>query len=259
MNSLGERLALARKRAGLRQDDVAAEFKISRVNVSQWESNTTKPDTDRLPILAKIYGTTVDWLMTGVGATPEKKHQAKPSLISSYDPDSAHDDGHEDHGYSRERWKPEVAGAIPEIDAKLGAGNGQVGEIINIAVGRNGSVSGHPVLAEWLLPEHFLRHELKVQTSQSIIQEVIGDSMVPTYQPGDRVIIDLTQNRLVSDAVYAISDGDSEPQIKRLQRVPFSDPIEVIIISDNPALEKFRVELSRLTIIGRVCGVVSRR
>jgi phage repressor protein C with HTH and peptisase S24 domain len=89
--------------------------------------------------------------------------------------------------------------------------------------------------------------------------EVIGDSMTPTYQPGDRVLIDLMQNTFVADTVYAISDGYSEPQIKRLQRVPFSNPTQVRIISDNTSLETFTADLSQVTIIGRICGHIARK
>ncbi len=120
-------------------------------------------------------------------------------------------------------------------------------------------MSGHRVVAEWLFPPEFLRSEAKASKNDTIVMEIIGDSMVPTYQPGDRVLVDLSQQTLVSDTVYAISDGMSGPQIKRLQRVPFSDPPQVIIISDNPALQSFQVELERLTIIGRICAVVARR
>lgn len=84
--------------------------------------------------------------------------------------------------------------------------------------------------------------------------------MIPTYQPGDRVLVDLTQNELVADStVYVISDGQSPPQINRLTRILFSDPPEVDIISDNVDQAKQRVELDRLVIIGRVCGLVARR
>jgi phage repressor protein C with HTH and peptisase S24 domain len=44
-----------------------------------------------------------------------------------------------------------------------------------------------------------------------------------------------------------------------LQRVPFSDPPQVIIISDNPNLERFTVDLERITIIGRIVGHIARK
>jgi hypothetical protein len=183
----------------------------------------------------------------------------KTRLVSSFDPDA--DAAHEDqphHGYTREHWRAHVNGAIPEIDVKLGAGEGIIGDVINLPVGP-ANVSGHQVIAEWLIPDLYLRNEAKASPGHTLIMEVIGDSMFPTYMPGDRVIVDLSQNKVVADTVYAISDGYSEPQIKRLQRVPFSEPTQVRIISDNPALEAFTVELDRLTVIGRICGHISRK
>lgn len=180
-------------------------------------------------------------------------------FIPSFDPDEYDDSGSEGGaGFTREHWRPHVNDALPELDVKLGAGEGAVGEVINLPVG-NASISGHRVIAEWLIPKDYLRSEAKASPSHTVVMEVIGDSMYPNYMPGDRVIVDLSQNRFVSDTVYSISDGASEPQIKRLQRVPFSDPVQVKIISDNPALETFTVELERLIIIGRICGHIARR
>ncbi|MUZ56521.1 S24 family peptidase [Agrobacterium vitis] len=181
----------------------------------------------------------------------------RPSLIPSFDPDAI-DAGEVESGYSREYWHPSTKGALPEIDGKLGAGEGAVGTVINIPAGTN-TISGHRVIAEWVVPENYLFNEAKASPNHTIVMEVIGDSMSPTYQPGDRVLIDLNQNSMVSDTVYAISDGFVEPQIKRLQRVPFSDPPQVIIISDNPNLQPFTVPLEKLTIIGRICGIIARR
>lgn len=181
------------------------------------------------------------------------------SLVSSFDPDAPEDaEVKPERGYARERWQPEVRGALPELDGRLGAGEGSVGEIISLPI-QNGVVSGHRVVAEWLLPQSYLRDEIKASPGHTIVMEVIGDSMTPTYQPGDRVLIDLLQNSFVADTVYAISDGYSEPQIKRLQRVPFSNPTQVRIISDNPALETFSADLSQVTIIGRICGHIARK
>ena len=180
---------------------------------------------------------------------------SKPRLVSSFDPD---DDVQSGNGYTREHWKPHTSGAIPELDVKLGAGNGTIGEVINLPVGDN-SVSGHKVIREWLIPVDYLQDEIKASPRHSTIMEVIGDSMQPTYLPGDRVIVDLSQDTMSTDTVYAISYDDEPPQIKRLQKVPFSDPKQVKIISDNPILETFSVELDKLTIIGRICGHIARK
>ena len=183
--------------------------------------------------------------------------RAKRSMISSFDPDI--EEANYERAYTREFWKPRVPGAVPEVDMKLGAGEGTVGEIISLPAG-NGAISGHRVIAEWLMPEDYLHNEAKVSPNNTIIQEIKGDSMVPNYMPGDRVIIDLSQNEMTTDTVYAISyEGVGEPQIKRLQRVPMSKPPQVMIISDNPSLKDFTVEIADVHIIGRICGVVARR
>lgn len=179
--------------------------------------------------------------------------KGRTKLVGSYDPDADEND----EGYSHETWKPRIAGARPEIDVRLGAGEGSVGQMLTI--GSNGGMTGHRVVAEWVLPEAFMVGVMEANAARTIIMEVVGDSMQPTYQPGDRVMVDLAQTRMVADTVYAISDGFSEPQIKRLQRIPFSNPPRVNIISDNPALDNFEAELERVHIIGRICGVIARR
>lgn len=184
---------------------------------------------------------------------------ANKNLVSSFDPDDSESANYEgEQAFLRESWEPHISGAIPELDGRLGAGQGSVGEVINLPI-QSGTASGHRIIAEWVLPQGYLRNEMKASPAHTIVMEVIGDSMAPTYQPGDRVLIDLQQNQLVTDTVYAISDGFSEPQIKRLQRVPFSSPTQVRIISDNPSLETFTANLEQLTIIGRICGHIARK
>lgn len=214
------------------------------------------PRKDTLEQLAPVLGTTAQWLQYG----DESVAARSGKLTTTFDPDILDDSEDEEieASYSREHWKPGIVGALPELDARLGAGNGSVGEVIALPV-TGGSISGHRVVAEWLLPQRYLREEVKASPNHTVIMEVVGDSMQPTYMPGDRVLVDLSQNSLSSDTVYAISDGFAEPQIKRLQRVPFSDPTEVRIISDNPMLETFTAELSQLTIIGRICGHIARK
>lgn len=263
MDSLGNRIRGRRKQLGITQEQVAAAFGIKRVSVTQWEGDTTAPERDKIAKLAQLLKCDPEWLLTGRGRAPIKDDLVEgirdKRLVASFDPDSAdHHNGEEHSGYTREHWRPGMKGALPEIDVKLGAGEGAIGEVINLPVGRD-NVSGHRVIGEWVIPQEYLRSEAKVSPAHTIVMEVVGDSMFPTYMPGDRVIVDLSQNRFVSDTVYAISDGASEPQIKRLQRVMFSDPVQVDIISDNPHLKTITVELDRLVIIGRICGHIARK
>lgn len=66
-SELWQRLVAARKRAKLTQQDVADEFGISRVAVSQWEAadplKRTSPEHSRLAGLSRITGHPLWWLM----------------------------------------------------------------------------------------------------------------------------------------------------------------------------------------------------
>lgn len=234
------------------QEALADALDLSRATINRLANDHSQLKRERAEKLAVLLGARVEDLMLN-------RPPVKQNLVSSFDPDDGEESQQEEiASYSREHWKPSVDGALPEVDVKLGAGSGVVGETINIPVGRE-IVSGHAVVAEWLIPLQYLRNEAKASPNHTLVMEVIGDSMQPTYMPGDRVLVDLSQTSMSSDTVYAISDGQSEPQIKRLQRVPFSDPVEVRIISDNPNLDRFTVELERLTILGRIVGHIARK
>lgn len=222
---------------------------VTRGAVGNWEQG--KPvGIDSLSAICELSGVNLDWLAYGRGAPRD--------LIRTFDPDAQDETHNTEATFGSHNWKPSSTGALPELDVKIGAGQGSIGEFLQVSIGAD-TVWAHRVVAEWTFPESYLREEVKASPNRTIVMEVIGDSMTPTYLPGDRVLVDLAQRQMISDTVYVISDGFSEPQIKRLQRVPFSNPPEIKIISDNKALETFQVKLSDLHIIGRVCGQIARR
>jgi transcriptional regulator with XRE-family HTH domain len=63
--SLASRLRTLREHANLGQADVAAELDVSIPTVSEWESGKTAPSLRRIPVLAKLYGVTADYLLIG--------------------------------------------------------------------------------------------------------------------------------------------------------------------------------------------------
>lgn len=242
------KLRILREQKKLSQAQLAERVGTSQPQIKRLEDGERKLTKEWAERIAPHLDVSAESLLF-----PDKTESGwhKPSLVSSYDPDH-------DNGYSGENWKPSIEGAIPEIDVKLGAGQGAVGEVLSIG-NNDEKISAHRVIAEWVLSEAFVKHELRASPKTTVIMEVIGDSMTPTYQPGDRVIVNLAQTEHITDTVYAISDGYGEPQIKRLQRIPFTDPARVKIISDNPNLETFEVELAMIRIIGRISGHIARK
>ena len=99
----------------------------------------------------------------------------------------------------------------------------------------------------------FIKSWLKtVATSEAacILMEIDGDSMRPTLESGDMVLVDQGRQDLISDGIYAFGEGDVI-NIKRLQRVHPN----IRIVSDNPDRDLYpsrEVDPSDIRIIGRV-------
>ena len=72
---VAERLAALRKRAGLSQGDVSERLNVSRQAVSRWETGFTVPSTDNLSRLGRLYGVTLDELLSYSAALPPEKPQ----------------------------------------------------------------------------------------------------------------------------------------------------------------------------------------
>lgn len=72
---LAERLTALRKRAGLSQGDVAERLNVSRQAVSRWETGFTVPSTDNLSRLGRLYGVTLDELLSYSAPLPPEKPQ----------------------------------------------------------------------------------------------------------------------------------------------------------------------------------------
>ena len=63
--TLGERIALARKQAGLSQEQLGEQLGVSRQAVSKWESGQTNPDVAYIAELCRLFGVSSDWLLLG--------------------------------------------------------------------------------------------------------------------------------------------------------------------------------------------------
>lgn len=76
--SAGARLARLRRAQNITQEELAERLGISRQAVSKWESDLAYPETDKLLTLSRLYGCTVDYLLTGeepVPPCPEPKSE----------------------------------------------------------------------------------------------------------------------------------------------------------------------------------------
>ena len=81
--TFGEKLQRLRQKAGMSQDALAEQLHVSRQAVSRWERDETMPETDKVVLLADLFGVTTDYLLRQqaeaqapqtADAQPERKH-----------------------------------------------------------------------------------------------------------------------------------------------------------------------------------------
>ena len=77
--TLSEKIAYCRKKAGLSQEELAAQVGVSRQAVSKWELGDASPDIGKLLALAKAFGVTTDWLLSEEGPAQEEGPTPDPA------------------------------------------------------------------------------------------------------------------------------------------------------------------------------------
>lgn len=77
--NFSDRLKEIRKNAGLSQEQLAEKIGVSRQAVTKWELGKGLPDIENIVIIAELFKTTLDEL---VSAVPRKKEQAPESYAS---------------------------------------------------------------------------------------------------------------------------------------------------------------------------------
>lgn len=75
MKTLGERIQYLRKEAGLTQTALAKKIKVSHTQMARYEIKGVQPPADVLKLLADVFNTSVDYLISG-----DKDQKAKAAL-----------------------------------------------------------------------------------------------------------------------------------------------------------------------------------
>lgn len=178
-----------------------------------------------LVAIADACGVTLDWLLRG-----------EPSEIPAERPLTAPEPAHE---------IPSIS--VPFLQSEASAGTG----IEPVEWGKDVEVS---------VPIDFLHSLIGFIPKQIFFMKVRGDSMTPTIQTGDTVIINYAQSPL-RDGIYAISVNG----MAMIKRIGMKSPKTYSIISDNPFYERFDVSIkdicwgtaqpdAEVRVIGRVIG-----
>ncbi len=98
-HSIGQTIAELRKEKGWTQIELAEKLQVSDKAVSKWEKDTGAPSVEFFPMLAELFGVSIDYIMTGRKPEPEIITMSKielcaknddPNLLENFSFQSAH-------------------------------------------------------------------------------------------------------------------------------------------------------------------------
>jgi len=102
--------------------------------------------------------------------------------------------------------------------------------------------------------KEWVRTKLNVDPRNLLLIAAVGDSMTPTLEDSDLLLVDLSEPRFRHDGIYVLR-RENLLEVKRLQRRPDGS---LSIISDNPAYAPAIVAGDTIQIIGRVIWAAGR-
>lgn len=201
-----------------RASQMADFLEISKSTISQCRKRGTFP-TEWAFRIAQGNNLSTDWLLTGKGQPYIIKEMTdNPLLLNSTSSRSS-----DNYDY------------IPMVETTLSAGGG--------AFVQSEGVEGYYAFRKsWI-------KRVSSSTKDLVLMRITGDSMSPTIQDRDTVMIDIGRKNIKEGSVYAIR-LDSTVLIKRLA---FRPGDKFLIISDNKNdYQPYEVSSSELKVIGQV-------
>lgn len=126
---LNEKIHHCRRKAGLSQEALAERIGVSRQAISKWETGEASPEISKLPLLAKAFGVTADWLLSEEDPDDE---------VTPEDP--VPDDPPQGHPYASAGHAP--AKAYPEWVDKLPGFLGRMIRLYGWLVGLRMAIAG---------------------------------------------------------------------------------------------------------------------
>jgi phage repressor protein C with HTH and peptisase S24 domain len=128
---------------------------------------------------------------------------------------------------------------------------------VHVSAGGGSMVASEDKRRDWPFASDYLRNELGLDRAKLAMLEVRGDSMEPTLSSGDRVMVNMSDRQVSQPGIFVLYDGDGTV-IKRVEKIPYSDPEQIVIKSDNPAHGTYTVLGELVNIVGRVVWAARR-
>ena len=227
---IGARLQEIRRELGLTQEEMGARIDKGKGSISKYENGDAEPPYSVLEKYAEISDKNFNWIFTGKSDWKIPCAADKEAVAITTSP-------REDHKEDLSEVLAEYV-KVPRYEVAASAGGGAV-------------VESEQIVDYLLFGMEWVKNTLGVNPKRLALISVVGDSMSPSYNDGDLILVDTSTGRPKSDAVYVLQH-DSCLWVKRLH---FHFDGSVAVISDNPRYPEQTISgeaLQRLQIIGRV-------
>jgi phage repressor protein C with HTH and peptisase S24 domain len=212
--TLRDRLRARSRQLGITPADLATLAGLNRSFVYDiLRARSTRPDPDRLTRIAEVLKVDRDWLLHGVG---EVEGLPPPEDLV----------------------EAEFV-AIAYVAARPSMGGGAAAD-----------EDGAPVGSYWFR-RSWIRNALGTAPSRLRLLQVEGDSMLPTLEDGDTVLLDMSHQSPSPAGIFVLHDGLGLVA-KRVEHVPMSEPARLRIISDNPRYGPYECLATEVSIVGRI-------
>ena len=110
---------------------------------------------------------------------------------------------------------------------------------VQASAGMGAEVVAEDVEDYFAFNKSFLSRQLSVSSEQLVFVTISGDSMLPTLQEGDRVLVDMSQKTVSQSGLYLLQSEDGL-MAKRL----FDKQGILSVVSDNPEYENWTIATS---------------
>ncbi|SDY29270.1 S24 family peptidase [Lentibacter algarum] len=97
----------------------------------------------------------------------------------------------------------------------------------------------------------WIEDELEANPKHLRILRVTGDSMVPTLNDGDTILVDMSRKSPYPPGLFVLHDGMGL-MAKRIEHIPSSEPPRIRVTSDNPNYSPYECLLDEVNIVGRI-------
>ena len=200
--------------------EIAERLGVPPGTVSSWRSRGALPQR-RILALSKVAGVSAEWLGTGAGEGP-----AVPRVTVKPSPDGAEPDA---GPASEPLYQIPILVDIAAAAAMHGNGDGFLVDTDHVELEPSGV----------RLPPTYIRQVYGVDPERVWYIHARGNSMWPTIQPGQRVMIALVLEEVtpVRDGLIYVVRAPGGIIIKRLRL----EPDYVVVTSDNPDVDAYRV------------------